>query len=306
MDLPDQNEDQNISPPEPPIAMIALLLILGLLLGAMLGSGIVFLISQAKGLDFAALLGSLSENSPKAERNLVREVNLISHFMTFTVPSLFAAWFFYRRRSFAFLKMDHWPSSRDISFGILLVLVSFPLAQLSYWLNQQLPLPNWATSMESEATDLIKGLLVMETPGELLLNLLVVAVIPALGEELLFRGLIQQLLQRAFARPHLAIWGTAIIFSAFHLQFEGFIPRMLLGAILGYLFYWTKNLWIPILAHLFFNGFQVAAQYFYGNELENLNLESQDEANWVSGLASLILCILLGRYILKSNQAETA
>lgn len=306
MDLPDQNEDQIKPEPEAPVAMIALLLILGLIIGAMLGSGIVFLISQAKGVDFVSLLGSLSENSPRSDRNLVREVNLVSHLMTFTVPSLFAAWFFYRQRSFDFLKMQHWPTSRDLSFAVLLVLVSFPLAQLTYWLNQQLPLPDWATSMENEATGLIKGLLVMETPGELLLNLLVVAVVPALGEELLFRGMIQQLFQRALARPHLAIWVTAIIFSAFHLQFEGFIPRMVLGAILGYLFYWTKNLWIPIVAHLFFNGFQVLGQYFYGNEIENLNLENQDEANWVSGLASLVFCILLGRYIQKSNQAETA
>ncbi|GJM35562.1 MAG: hypothetical protein DHS20C18_45630 [Saprospiraceae bacterium] len=304
MDSPDQNQDQNISTSDVPTISIVLLLLLGLVLGGMLGSGMVYLISQAKGMEVSALLNSLNENSPLGDRNFIRQINLVSHLMTFTVPSLLAVWFFYRRDSFRFLKMHQAPGANQVSMGLLLVMLSFPLAQLTYWLNQQMPLPEWASSMEDNAAGLIKGLLVMENPGELLLNLLVVAIVPAIGEELLFRGLIQQLLQRALTRPHLAVWITAIIFSAFHLQFEGFIPRMLLGAILGYLFLWTRNLWIPILAHLLFNGFQVVAQYFYGDELEALNLESDTEANWISGLASLVLCILLGRYIQKINQVE--
>jgi len=98
---------------------------------------------------------------------------------------------------------------------------------------------------------------------EVVINLLVIAILPALGEELVFRGVIQQKIAEQIS-VHGAIWLTAILFSTIHLQFQGFLPRMLLGAVLGYLFFWSKNLWIPIFAQttLFISDFGSSSAFF--------------------------------------------
>ena len=150
--------------------------------------------------------------------------------------------------------------------------------------------------MEGEVSGMVQGLLVMESPGELLFNLLVVAVAPAIGEELVFRGVVQQQFYRIARTRGLAIWITAFLFSAVHLQFEGFLPRFLLGALLGYLFLWSKNLWIPILAHFFFNGLQVVGQYFAGETLEAMDTTQTNQPYWLAGISSLILIFWVGYY----------
>jgi membrane protease YdiL (CAAX protease family) len=98
-----------------------------------------------------------------------------------------------------------------------------------------------------------------------------------------------------------AIWIAGLIFSAIHLQFEGFLPRLLLGAVLGYLFYWSRNLWIPILAHFVFNASQVLAQYFYGDQISALEAAEMDDPNWAFGLISLAALIFIG-YLIKPRK----
>jgi membrane protease YdiL (CAAX protease family) len=134
-------------------------------------------------------------------------------------------------------------------------------------LNQQLQLPEALAgleatmkAMEADAEALTERLLTMNSVGELLLTLGLVAVIPAVGEELFFRGTIQQLIRTKWG-PHVAVWLTALIFSAIHFQFYGFVPRMLLGALMGYLLVWSGSLWYPILAHFVNNGTVVLFYY---------------------------------------------
>ena len=103
----------------------------------------------------------------------------------------------------------------------------------------------------------------MEGIKEFLVALTVAAIAPAVGEELLFRGLLQPQLQKLTNNPHWGIWLCAILFSAIHLQFVGFLPRMLLGALLGYLLWWSGSLWLPILIHFLFNGIQILGAYLY-------------------------------------------
>jgi len=95
-----------------------------------------------------------------------------------------------------------------------------------------------------------------------MVGLLVIAAIPAVSEELFFRGIVQTKLVAYFKNPHWAIWLGAVFFSAFHFQFEGFFPRIVLGAVLGYLYYWSINLWIPIILHFFNNAMLVSAPFF--------------------------------------------
>src|SRR6185437_15872902 len=99
--------------------------------------------------------------------------------------------------------------------------------------------------------------------GGLIINLLVMAFMAALSEEIFFRGLLQQMLIKNKINAHVAIVITAILFSAFHLQFFGFIPRM----VLGYLYYITQNLWVSIIAHFCNNAFAVVAMHFYNQDV---------------------------------------
>jgi hypothetical protein len=192
-----------------------------------------------------------------------------------------------------------------IAGGILFVLAIFPVAQTSYWLNQQLPLPMWMKDMEKSATELVKILLHMDGPAELLLNLLTVGVVAALGEELVFRGIAQQQMNNIVKNPILSIWITAIVFSAIHMQFVGFLPRMILGAGLGYLFYWSRSLWLPILVHFLFNSLQVVAYYFLGEKAEQFSPDQAiDNPNWLWGILGLAILIAVGYYLSRLHKQQ--
>lgn len=137
---------------------------------------------------------------------------------------------------------------------------------------------NWARDRENEATQLTEYLTKFDSTGELIVALLVIAVLPAIGEEIVFRGLIQNELFRATKNIHLSIWIAAILFSAIHMQFFGFVPRVLLGALFGYLYYWSGNLSLAILAHFVNNGVSVVAMYLYQKGTFEFDLETPQAA----------------------------
>ncbi|MEL6718911.1 MAG: type II CAAX endopeptidase family protein [Bacteroidota bacterium] len=226
------------------------------------GSFIMQGIAHFAGTDYQDAITQLKTNNTLGIRNYVRLSSIISQLTTFAIPSLALVLFIYRKKWSKFLKINHLPPYQLIVLGVFFLFATFPLAQWLLVFNRSLPLPEWAVSLEKDLGALSSALLVMESPWELVINIFTIAIIPAIGEELLFRGVLQQKLQSWIKRPHIAIWLAAIIFSAFHGQFEGFLARLLLGAALGYLLYWTNNLWIPILAHFFNNAAQVTIQYF--------------------------------------------
>jgi uncharacterized protein len=114
---------------------------------------------------------------------------------------------------------------------------------------------------EDNATRITEALMNMHSTGELFYNLLIIAVLPALGEEFLFRGILQKLFKEITQNIHVAIIITAVIFSAIHMQFYGFIPRMMLGILFGYLLHWTGSIWVPVFAHFINNGAAVVFAY---------------------------------------------
>ena len=124
---------------------------------------------------------------------------------------------------------------------------------------------------EEQAAALTEAFLKMSTPGELIFNLFMIALIPAIGEELLFRGIVQNIFSRWLKNNHAAVWFTAILFSAMHMQFYGFIPRLMLGAMLGYLLVWSGNLWWPIIAHFVNNAAAVIFSYLFQNKFIDLD-----------------------------------
>jgi hypothetical protein len=151
-------------------------------------------------------------------------------------------------------------------------------------------LEDWMRDAEAQAAKLTEAFMAMPTMGSFLFNMLMIAVLPAIGEEIMFRGLIQRLLKDWLGNIHIAIFISALLFSAMHMQFFGFLPRMLLGMVFGYLFYWTGSLWIPIFAHFIQNGMVVVVTYLgqqgiIGGDYENFGTSG----NVVVILLSLVI-----------------
>ncbi len=284
--------------------LILMVLILVVLLGSLAGGLIVQGVSYVQGLDLREVTQNANKESPLRIRNFLRFINMVSHFMTFTVPPFVVIYFFYKRKTLQYFELNRRPLLSNISMALLFMVVAFPLTQLTYWLNQQVNLPEWAMEMETSASGLLESVLRMDSLPELLFNLLVVAVLPAFGEELLFRGVVQKQIERISSSAFAAVWITAFLFSAIHMQFAGFLPRMLLGAMLGYLFVWTRNLWIPIAGHFIFNSSQVVAQYFLDSDIQPEEAPQGDATIWISGIFSLAIVVVLGFYIRNANKAR--
>jgi len=135
---------------------------------------------------------------------------------------------------------------------------------------------SWARDYENRAESLTKYMTHFSSMGEFVLAFVVIAILPAIGEELVFRGLLQTQLFRASKNIHVAIWVSAILFSAFHIQFFGFVPRMLLGAFFGYLYYWSGSLLMPAFAHFVNNGISVLMLYLNQQGVVDMDVESTD------------------------------
>ncbi len=139
-------------------------------------------------------------------------------------------------------------------------------------------LPSWLAGLErqmkateEQAALITEKFLVINSPFQFVYAMIMIAVLPALGEELLFRGILQRIFSEWSGGKHTGVWATAILFSAMHMQFYGFVPRMLLGVMLGYLYLWSGSLWLPILAHFINNGAAVIATYLYKQNSITMN-----------------------------------
>lgn len=188
--------------------------------------------------------------------------------------------------------------------SVLILLVSMPFISLIAHLNQMLVLPNWLSGLENWMKDLEQSaekttnlLLSGESIIDYLSNLFFIAIIAAVAEEVFFRGALQQLLVKLFKSKHAGVWSAALIFSMMHLQFYGFLPRVILGALLGYLFVWTRNIWIPILIHFLNNALVVTFNFFFKDNSIYQAIENPSFTPLFifSGILSLCLtlCLLL-------------
>ena len=163
--------------------------------------------------------------------------------------------------------------------GVAVMLLSIPFtSQLTLW-NENMSfgpafakLEAYLKTLEETAQAATEKMLNVSTIGGLLLNLLIIALIPAVGEEMTFRGVLQQSLTRKM-NPHAAIILSAAIFSFIHFQFYGFLPRMFLGILLGYMFYITGSLWTSILMHFVNNGSLVVLYYLNNKGIINVDVE---------------------------------
>ena len=146
----------------------------------------------------------------------------------------------------------------------------------------------WARGMEQQMEALTRLLTKFDSFGAFLLAFIIIAVIPGIGEELVFRGIVQPKLQIITKNPHIAIWITAFLFSAIHFQFYGFFPRLLLGALFGYIYYWSGNLIYAMVAHFVNNGFTLLMLYMYQQRVTDFDIESVETLPWPTVLLALV------------------
>jgi membrane protease YdiL (CAAX protease family) len=153
----------------------------------------------------------------------------------------------------------------------------------------------WARDKETQAGDLTKFLTDFNTPSRLLVGLLVIALVPGIAEELVFRGVIQRNLVRLFGSRHVGVWLAAAVFSAVHVQFFGFVPRFLLGLVLGYLYEWSGNILVSMVAHFTQNAFQLVLLYLAQSRHlpSSLDPDSNQALPWPSVLLSAVLSAAL-------------
>lgn len=265
-------------------------LIFLMLMGALIGMLTGFAIQKLFGIADPESLASM------------RIMQLSTQIGLFFLPPLCWA-FLFGTKPLDYLGLRSSPRGLLPVYGVLLMLSALPLVHgLAEW-NQSVTLPESLSSieqhfrgLEDRATAITKTFLSVSTSWELLFNLLMIAVIPALGEELLFRGVIQKQLMHSTRNAHLAVIISSLIFSILHFQFFGLVPRFLLGLFLGYFYLWSGSLWVPVLMHFINNALAVVAFYLHHNGSSQVAMEDFGAVStwwqWtLSVLISLSLCI---------------
>lgn len=257
------------------------------------------------GLIAASVVGILVVNQGMLAMLTVQDV------FAFIVPAILAMAIFYIRPLHV-MCLDRAPSFKAILVVLAFYLVSLPAMNWLVDLNQSMSLPSWMSGfeelmrdMEDSAADATEQLLDINTLWQFLSSVFVIGVMAGLSEEMLFRGAMQRTMQDSRLNTHAVVWITAIVFSAFHMQFFGFIPRMMLGAWLGYLLVWTRSLWVPIIAHTLNNSTVVFFSYMANKGImpedfgDNLGLPAPGAFPWLA-LLSLIASLALAFWASRS------
>lgn len=238
--------------------------------------------------------------------------------LAFILPAVVTMAIIYRR-PFHVMGLDRAPSWLAITIVIVFYVISLPAMNWLVEMNKAMSLPSWMAGIEQamraaedSAAEVTQEMLNINSVGQLILCVLVVGVMAGLSEEMLFRGALLRTMQDSRLGNHAVVWITAFLFSALHMQFYGFVPRMLLGVWLGYLFVWTGSLWVPIIAHTLNNSTVVLMSYLSNKGVipegfgDNLGLPAAGSFPWLatcSLIASLALAISVHAFYTSRRKA---
>lgn len=239
--------------------------------------------------------------------DMMRMMQLLSAIGTFLFPALAVAWLCSADPA-AYLCIKRKVDTKILLLTLVSMFLMSPAITLTALLNKQMILPefmapveSWMKAQEALAEQITNTLLAGDGMLTFLSNLFVIAIMAGITEEFLFRGALQRIIGQWTSNHHIVIWSAAILFSAFHLQFYGFLPRMLLGAYFGYLLYWSRNIWIPVFAHFVNNAFAVISMSdihlreneFITGDISNANLLPYSAL----AVVTLVLFFLCTRHI---------
>ena len=255
--------------------LLALMMFVGLIV--VLGLGLIIAIPLL-GQEVLTLLGGGDVDPDNI--SIMRYFQILSHVGLFIVPSIVFV-VVVSRRPIHFLEASRRPRLWPFILVSLIMFAALPMVGFLTQINQALHLPdalqsieNWMRNTEAAAEEITRRFLIMHTWQDFAVNLLMIAIIPAIGEEFIFRGIIQKQFAEWTRNRHVAVLITAILFSAMHLQFFSFLPRVWLGIILGYMLVYSGNIWFPVLAHFVNNAAALIFYHYY--EMGQLDFEIDD------------------------------
>lgn len=268
-----------------------LVLLAFILLGAIIASSLAALISKMTQVEIGVFnLKGLSESEIGRIAWVYRTVIFLQHFFMFIFPAVMTMILFKRSAGNALFHFSPRINANAAICGIFILMAAYPLVQLGAELNKMIPLPSVFKEMEEQSVQLVKLMLTTDSILILLVNIILVALVPAIGEELVFRGFLQHLMSKLISNPHINVWVTAIVFSAIHMQFEGFFARMILGLVLGYLMLWSGNIIYPMIAHFFNNALQIIVQFIVREDMSGFDkLENYNVPLWLLIISVLLL-----------------
>lgn len=301
---------------EKPVGLVLLLVgvgaLLGLLMGSAIGAGLASMLYTGES-DLLQGLLNYSDNKLRVPLLVMQGVTSLGGFLI----APYFVWKALTKNNLSYFNLQPLqPLSLLVAAGLV---ISFAVADsvIIEW-NQNITLSDflkeidflrgieeWARNQENDLAEVTKMLTNFQSFGEFALAFLVVGVLAGICEEFLFRGIVQRELWRGSGNIHLAIWVSALIFSAIHIQFFGFVPRVLLGALFGYLYYWSGNLIVPITAHLFNNGFSLIMLYLFQQKIINTDIEKPEAAPWPAVIACALISIGLLYYFKKRFSTST-
>jgi membrane protease YdiL (CAAX protease family) len=230
----------------------------------------------------------------------LKMMQTVSAIGAFIIPSFLLAQLF-STDTYEYLSLNRKPDLPSMVIVILAMLLATPFINFLGELNASMHLPgslrsveDWMKNAEDQAAKLTQAFLKMDTFGDFLFNLVMIGLLPAIGEELVFRGIVQKLFVQLAKNVHVGVWLSAILFSAIHMQFYGFLPRMVLGLMLGYMLVWSGSLWLPIIGHFINNAGAVLFMYLFQHGYTDMDPDKIGTQNDFAGVAiSIVLTVLL-------------
>ena len=289
-----KNINQN---PSNAIAALILFVLIGWISSGLLFAAIASILPSFKEI--------LSNNSAQTG-DFLRAMVGINLPIMFLLPAIFVASKYQPGQIKVTTNLTKSPTVVALALAVLVIILCQPALNLIGEWNKQLSLPDslssimqWIKTSESEAETMSKLMIETHSTTVLLTNILVIGILPGICEEFLFRGVIQSIFTDWFKRKHLAVWATAFVFSFIHFQFLGFIPRLLLGAMLGYFVLYSGSLWTSILAHSLNNTLIVILSYLQFNHIISNDIESLGYGNtaWI-GVMSIAFSIVIFVYFI--------
>lgn len=261
------------------------------------------------GVDLATLGIYISEPNTDEAIAFIKFYQLLNQLGTFIIPALLFG-FLVSEKPTDYLRLNERPRTIVLSISFLLIFTILPFVNYLEEINRSLQLPemlyaleDWIKDKEDKAASLTEAIVRTNSVQGLLLNLFIVALVPAIGEELLFRGILLKLIKDIAHNVHWAVIISALLFSAFHLQFYGFLPRFALGLVLGYLFVITNNLWVPIFIHFINNAAAVIVFNLHHNGYIKTSMDDFGSmSNPVYIIGSFLITLWLISIIYKSER----
>ncbi len=251
------------------------------------------------GLDSMLNISTLNNLNNPDSLLVLKYFQVVQAIGLFIVPPIILGYLFYGK-IMEYLYLNKSFTFTTLFLVIVLMFLASPFINFIGELNSNMHFPewmsgieNWMKDAEEKAAELTEAFLKVDSIWGLSFNIFMIAVLPAIGEELLFRGVIQRIFTKMTKSNHWGIWISAILFSALHMQFYGFVPRLLLGVLFGYLLVWSGSMWLPIAAHFINNGFAVVAMYMIDKGMLNPEVENVGSTSGSYYIAVISLIVVV-------------